>query len=386
MQQNRTMDISCFIKSIIFVFGLLFLGCTSDNRQEQDVLIHLDVSKRYPEKEITLEDIAEVEYVQLKADENYLFKGWPLYVSEDEIIVCDWITKEIIFFNRDGSFKTSFNNHGNGPGEYRSVYSIICDEENGELFIPEFHGSTILVYSLTGDYKRSLILSEGVAITDVTNYDNASLLLFDEKNVYDSGFVRISKADGGVIEKIELPKDKKVNLFYTDRGDEFVIVTRPFTDNVVKYKGGFLLSDHSIDTVFFYSNTGIATPVLVKSPAIQKMSPYIYVNSFVKGGGYLFMLATTVDKGQPKAYLMIDENTHAIYSQKILVDEYEGKEITICPKTILNTSSYQLGFIELDLEELRNANEDGKLKGKLKQLVDAAEDDANNVYLLLKFK
>ena len=58
--------------TLLFTFFIALFSCTG-NKNLLDSIIYLDVSKSYPEKIITLEDIADIKYVQMEVHDDYLF-------------------------------------------------------------------------------------------------------------------------------------------------------------------------------------------------------------------------------------------------------------------------------------------------------------------------
>jgi hypothetical protein len=75
-----------------------------------------------------------------------------------------------------------------------------------------------------------------------------------------------------------------------------------------------------------------------------------------------------------------------ISTQHITFDDYEGKTINIVPpRTTWLGGNSLLTFIELDITELSEALAAGKLKGRLKEIVEASDPDIdNNVFVLMK--
>jgi hypothetical protein len=83
---------------------------------------------------------------------------------------------------------------------------------------------------------------------------------------------------------------------------------------------------------------------------------------------------------------MRDKKTGSVYKQKIIFSDYQGKVVTLSPETTVYTQNSRLGLIILGLEELRTANRENKISGKLQELVENSEDDGNDIYMLLHFK
>jgi len=392
----------CFLS--ISMLCLLFSGCVSEKKNESS-LIELNVSASYPEKEIKLEEIADIEYLQLGVYEDFLFSRDPLIITSEKIIFYEFRTGDVMAYSRDGNPLFKFNRKGNGQGEYVEINQLIYNETTDEFFVKSFSSGNIMVYDAQRNFKRMIPLplsssthaiSGGAnlsATVELVNFDSKTLLLFDSSN--DNPFTLISKEDGSVIESIDIPKDQDMATYVMamqmNSSNEIVginILKAP-AYHFVKYNDGYLLSEFSIDTVYFLSPDKKLSPFLVRQPAIQSMDPAIILNSLIDAGSYEFLLSVTIrdDNGAlPKKYLMRDKKTGSIYRQKITFDDYRGKEITLSPETIAITQAGKLGLIVLSLTELQDANSDNKLSGKLKELVDNSEEDGNNIYMLLHFK
>ena len=275
-----------------------------------------------------------------------------------------------------------------GPGEYSYVSSSIYDEDKDELFV--LFDNKISVYSSTGKHYYSIDLPTESSFvlrkSSIAFYDKESLLIYYENNAYNKNFVRISRKDASIIEEIDIPNHKDIMLYAKVQSGLRVSVRAAPAYNIVKYKDGFLLTDHSLDTVFFYGRNNELSPVLVRTPSIFDMDPYVFINSFVDAGDYLFLDRVTVNIDMPTDYLMINKKDHSVYMPKILMKDYKGKEINLSPENISSTAHSGTGIIELNIEELKEANEDYKLSGKLKNMVEASDDESNNIYMILKFK
>ena len=87
----------------------------------------------------------------------------------------------------------------------------------------------------------------------------------------------------------------------------------------------------------------------------------------------------------PSVYLMQNKEDGSIYEQKIMMDEFKGKQVRIAPEIL--TSSSRCGVIELDLLELEEAYDRNLLSGKLKELMEKVDrENDNTIYALLTFK
>ena len=382
-------------KSMIYTAFIIATISCADKKHAIEGIIHLDVSKTYPEKKISLEDIADIKYVQPEVHDDYLFKPSPInkmHISPSAIVICDYYPpSNFFFFTGEGKPKSRFNRFGEGPGEYQIVHSILYDEKEDKLFV--LSDDKILVYSSDGNHQYSIdIPKESAHIKrTIAFFDKESLLTYYESNVYNKNFVRISKKDASLIEEIDIPNHKEIMLNHreiisNDGNSMRVNVRGAPTYNIVKHKNGFILSDHSLDTVFFYGRNNELSPILVRTPSIFDMDPYVFINSFIEAGDYLFLNRVTVNIDMLSDYLMINKTDYSVHKPKIFFSDYKGKEISLSPENIQYTVNSGTGFIELSIEELKDAYEDNKLSGKLKEMVKSSEDDSNNIYMILTFK
>lgn len=366
-----------FIGMIQFVL----LGCSCTSTDQEKGLTTIDLSKDYPKKEILLSEIADIQYVYMNEENDYIYGGNPLYVSDHTFVF--YSEGSFLFFTKDGQPKSKFNHQGNGPDEYDYFSKVVYDEANDELYI--LSEKRLIVYSSSGVHKRTiaLSLSDDKRITSMANYDNGSLLLFDSDN-----FVLISKADGSELKRLDVSSGEKVKLYAINQNEQRVSVIASTQNQIVNYKDGLLLSDYSTDTVFFFNKNKELIPVLIKQPSIHSMDPVIYANAFVEAADYLFYrkIIVKVQNGQlPSVYLMQNKKDGTVYEQEIKMDDFKGKQVEIAPEIL--TSSSRHGLVVLDLVELEEAYADGRLKGKLKELMEKIDrENGNNVYMLLTFK
>ena len=369
--------------SLCMIVYLSLSGCTPKKGSENK-LIHLDISTSYPEKVLELEEVADIEYLQLELNDDYLFAREPHIVTSDKIIISQ--DGDVLIFSRDGSPLFKFNHKGNGPGEYAYIEQLLYDEISDEIFIK--YADKIIAYSSKGEYKRTIPLLEIMysIYSQIVNYDSETFLIYDSNNAYPSTFSFISKKDGVVVDSVLIPEREPV--MHYSLSDGFLIFSL-HNFHIVKYCNGHLLTDFSIDTVYFLSQSKELSPVFVRSPRIHSMDPIIYLNSFVEAGNYEFISAVRVvneNNRLPVTYLMRDKTTDSVFRQKITFNDYNEKLVNLSPHVIANTNDSKLGLIILEFEELKEANRENKLSGKLKEMVEKSDKNDNNIYMLLHFK
>ena len=271
-------------KSLFYLFLIIVFasGCASD--RQEDSLPCIDVTKTYPEKEIILTDIADVTFLCLKSNnDDFLYSGRISCITKNTIVIIDAPSGrpsgKILLFSKDGNPKSQFNRIGQGPEEYSFPNKAIYDEDADEVFVYSF-SEDIKVYSSTGEYKRKIVLPTGFYSNSLYFFDNESLLLNDafiqyspdkKREVteesdypfkfYIHPFVRISKADGKVLEYVGLTTNETDLAFYVNfegQTRRVNILTNP----IISTEKGFFLCNPETDTVFLYDKNKVLTPVI----------------------------------------------------------------------------------------------------------------------------
>lgn len=389
---------------LYLVLSILVIGCSSD-KQSQEELPFIDVSKEYPEKRIDLTDIADVTYVHLSSkSDDYLFRGSIDYVTENSIVVIDRSSHSLLFFSKDGNPTSRFNRRGQGPEEYTDAASVMYDEEKDDVFVSPDFSDHIMVYSSAGAYKRKITLPQININGQMALFDNQSILVYDNtklwqtivqnnsadkitftEQVVDSSFFLISKTDGAILEYIQLP-NKNIDLSYKDLGGAFI--GQISYGRVRKCPEGLFLYNPEADTVFLYNKDKSLTPYMHKKPLLSDYNPMTVMDICMDVGRFQFMsVYPYLESGKspsPK-YYMRDKETGKIFRQKITLPDYQGKDFYINPR-LSNYYEKEYHF-ELDFTELEEAYNENKLSGKLKELVASLlkEEDANNVFVFVDF-
>ena len=391
-------------KGVLYLIFPFFIVSCLENKQAENDVAFIDVTKTYSEKEIFLTDIASVDYLYLNSDDDdYLYSGTISYLTKNTVVVYSHISGDILFFTREGNPKSCFNHKGQGPGEYINAHRVFYDEETDDVFITDFMKTNILVYSSSGDFKRNILLPQETRTgNDVVSYDDFSFFFYDvnserkrlvsAQNGLSSDelvapFFLISKIDGEVLDYLELPLTP-VYLGINWNGTRLPAM---FKTRLLKSKEGVMLCNPESDTVFLYKKNESLRHVIHKTPLVSSTNPMTYLNNCVDMGRYQFMEVFTLRQGDeypgefPVNYYMRDKETGEVIRPKILLPDYKGKEFPISPSS-MSFFENELYF-ELDLIEIKQAYYENKLSGKLKELVATLnEDEDNNVFIMVDFK
>lgn len=185
-----------YFQLTVVILFFVFLSChnkqKSDKKQTENTtetkimagIPEIDLLKKYPTKEINLQDIAEVTYIPFETNDKSLINAGNLkYIHWQDSTIITYRDKVVHLFNNSGKFINSFNHQGGGKGEYQHIQDMAADFKSGEIYIYDFVIQfRILVYSFNGEYKRTLKLPSDLAL-DIFNYDTKFLVGADTYSI-----------------------------------------------------------------------------------------------------------------------------------------------------------------------------------------------------------
>jgi len=371
------------------------------------------LNKKYPELEFSHDD-NKTQYVALEtttevlADRDFRI----VYVSDNRIVGLNRHRGDVFIFNREGRVVSFFNNKGNSGIEYINVRSIVFDEVNKEIFIAD-HSSRnrCVVYTEDGKFLRQLRFPTGSQITDLYNFDDQTLLAYNEVRIKTSGWVTkgieeinqkmpyvfLSKKDGDEVSRVNLSLSKRISYYhmlgvenYTPRG---VFVNTPNTN--VKYGREFIIHDRSSDTVFLLTQDKKMTPLFTTTPSVFKDTKKIvfkYVH--FKTDRYLFLMTMkynvhkaveVYEKGQNVSsvvrtdFFVVDLQTDEIFTP--VGSHPVGREIDAPENTFV-----QFYFVGHLVDRLDNGKlEDGSELKRIAQALKEKKEEVNPIVEIIKY-
>jgi len=376
------------INIILAITLLMMAGCGGRKLNNQDGdFITVDVTRRYPQKELILQDFMDVEYIALETSREFLCQGVVQAIGNDFIIVTNRVRDgDIFIFDRNGKGLRKFNRQGNGTEEYSSISAIILDESSNEVFLHEATLRKMIVYDFDGKYKRSFIYAENRYI-NVYNYDSEYFICRDDNR---QTFIIISKQDGSIVKNIEIPflevKNPSMTLTYGGRP----IVAVPNINSIIPYRDNWILTEPSSDTIFMYLPDQSMIPFLVRTPSIQSMEPEIFLFPSILTDRYYFMESTKKEfnletwQGFPNTNLMYDKQDKKIFEYLVYNDDFVYKKLMDFGYSALTD---EIAFsIRLEADDLFDAYREGQLKGRLKEIAAGLKEEDNPVIMIVKHK
>jgi len=373
-----------FIPMIAFVAMSLSCGPSADIG-----MMTIDVEKSYPKKELAINDIWEMEYIALETDSMFLVSGGqPQHVGENKLGFVDNRTGNLLFFDaKTGKKAFCINRKGAGPEEYKSVGALVMDEKAGEIFAWSIIDGTFQVYDAQGIHLRTLPMrnkkkDEYLYITNFINLDDDRLLC-SSHNIKGYAVHYLQNKKTGLTTIVDsIPNEQYVSEYIFAQKDGVTYSTAPNLTPFVHTSEGLVYADHSNDTLYRMTDGMTPSPFIVRIPRVKETEPNKILRFDNETDDWMFLSGIEMaydfsqNKGLHQINYGVEKESGEIFELTFVHPDYEGKEYS---PTALNARYYSSG-------ELFSALEDGKLKGKLKEIASTLGEEDNGVIMLLKQK
>lgn len=387
--------------TILVMILFILAGCSGGKQSgaQNDEIITVDVTANHPKKELILQDFMDVEYIPLETSDEFVTLAWVHAIGKKVIVVRDrsrTANGTIYIFDRNGKGLRTINRMGGSAEEYAYPLGITLDEDNDEIFVNDRAGK-MLVYDLMGNFKRSFEPREGTTYgMDVYNFDKDHLICKDDAWGEDgsgnrNAFLVISKQDGSITKEIEIPYKEKVSsmVFTADRRGVMPIRNRTL---VPQGADKWSLVEYSSDTIYLYKSDYNMTPIIVRTPSVQSMSPVTFLYPAVLTDRYYFMQTVEAkwdwerNTGHTRINLIYDKQDNTLSEYVMYNADMDNNEPVIMTSEITYGDSEIACVHKLEAEDILEAHEKGQLKGKLKEVAAGLDEDSNPVLMLVKYK
>ena len=172
---------------VVVITSSMFAACTSKPQVKDDgtlstvsingrALTVCDISKVKDTLEIPLSEwVEDFQIVRFEDKDTAFFKMWWPAITDKHIGIRQH-GGAFKLFDRQGKFLCDIGGVGQGPGEYRSLYSELIDEKNKCIYLAPFFGSDkILKYGMDGKFDTGLEVGEKMNKPKLTLNEDGSL-------------------------------------------------------------------------------------------------------------------------------------------------------------------------------------------------------------------
>lgn len=377
-----------FITAIVMMATLV--ACESPSTKLE--LVTINVESDYPEKELILQDIVDVEYVPLETNDEFINKGWVKAVGKNLLAIVNGGTDgEIFLYDRTtGKGIRKINRKGQGGEEYTQITQIVLDEEQNEMFIVDYPRQKFMVYNLEGKFLRSFNFDENSYYSFVYPYDKAHLIVYKDCAHHGqpekSCHAIISKQDGKTIRELSLPYEELEDIRYTGMHEKYGEITAvPAHYLTVPARKDWYLASISSDTIYRHLPNGDKHPYMVRTPSINSMDPEVFLFPKMMTERYDFLVSIKKKMEDnfsfPSTNLIYDKQEKSTYTYIIRNADFEGSNVALWESSLSpEIASYRI----LYAHDLVEAYEQGKLKGRLKEIASTLDEEDNGVIMLFK--
>lgn len=262
---------------VFFLVCMILLAGSQGMQSQSGSLPVVDLSKNYPLEKLRLQDMASVEYVPLETTDDILLSGNAALsaVGDKYILVHEFQLGDIYLFDRHtGKLKFHFNHKGQSGMEYTWIKNgTILDEKAEEIYVCS---QFIQVYSLEGKYKRTLKINCFDHDMSILNYDDQSLLIYDdiiieprrEKETTHTPYRFISKKDGSPMGTLDIYFPQRVPLAIAQQEGN---MWRPYKFSYpsnARFGDDLMLMNVSSDTLYKLSPQKRLTPIFTRTPSV----------------------------------------------------------------------------------------------------------------------
>ena len=405
---------------ITFIFLCLFTfsSCSGSNNKsneqtktKEDLVVEsivennaktptINTNKKYPFKEIILNDLADITYIPIETNDHVLINNGInalSHFSDKYIIIVNYKSYDCYIFDRNGKIINFFNHKGQGPNEYLNIIGITADEVKKEIYIvdhPQKH--RILVYSFDGDFIRTLSLHSNTTIGTIHNFDKETLLCEDNnhKNGNKKPYFLLSKQNGRIINELNIifNKERISPRFYQKTGEKGVMAVSYGYTPIIRFNEDFIIGDISQDTIYQYSKNKTLTPILVKTPSIYSQDPQMMVIPEFKTPKLFFLERTQrkfnfeTKEGFEREKIVYDYQSGLFYKYALKNKDYPNQIFYLNSGGYAYRTGKNILCQFISAEELIEANDEGELHGTLKDITKTLRIDDNPVLMIMKFR
>jgi len=378
------------MKTVTFLFLLsLLAGCKVGRPQTE--LFEIDISRTHPSKELHIQTVADVEYVSLETTGNFLLDGRAelFYVSDKYILV--WQRQGDIFvFNRNGKALHHFNRLGRGPEEYVRIANVIFDEKNEEIFVSTT--DQFLVYSINGQYKRTMRFPDGIRAITAYNFDDETLLVYDETGLRndtyrEDPYLFLSKQNGSIVSTLDLILPVRYSNMIVTTGGQPLLFTVP---NNRYFGEDFVIADIASDTIYMLNKNKDLMPILVRKPSVHSTDIKTVLSSLLTTDKFIFLSKGVWDadavRNNQNVYsrLLYEIETGRTYTVSFINDDFPSWNAIIFSDNLKIGKNMTASLIDTAL--LKDAHDERNLNGELEKMVETLDEEDNPVLMIVTFR
>lgn len=391
---------------LVLLFPLLLSACQNSDPKVGDV-ITVDVTKSYPEKELILQDLFDIEYLPLETSDEFVTAGDVVYFGEELMWIGNYRTGDLQLLNRQGNHIRTINRKGQSGEEYIFYNALTYDPLTKEVYISDSTGKKVIIFDDEGNFRRSFKVPHGTFFDWIGNFNSECILCWATVSALPSdpnyqeiasngGFKLMSKKDGS-IRDVDIPIERYVSpkIFYeTPRGKFY---TYFWNTTQIPFQDTWLLTEISTDTIYQLAPDYGLRPFIARTPSASEMDPPVYLFTGVMTDRYYFLQAVEnaydpeTKDGFASRDLLYDTEERAVYEYVVYNNDFTDERplnlVYQFPNMFLAINKGDVAYVsKFDAPDLIEALNDGKLRGPLKEIASRLDEEDNPVLMIARYK
>jgi hypothetical protein len=388
---------------VIILIIALISCCGNKTAKVKDDIPVINLSQKYPSKTFSIQELADIKYVPLETTDDVLIDKVAkiVYVSDTRIIIVNLSLGDVFVFDGDGKILSHFNRKGGGSDEYIYPEQVVYDEKAKEIFVYESYKRKLLVFTETGEIKRTLQTTDNTRFS-LYNFDDETLFAYDEYGTEGGSdreyrrkpYLFLSKQDGGIVVELDrvLPVRYSDRVIFTvkDKSGKDVRATKVISFMNNWYDGkDFVIADLSSDTIFQMTQDKQLSPLIIRTPSVHDNNIKTFLSPIIKNDLFIYLLHITIDfddfdAGSERTllYSFADKTIYeASFSSSDLPTEIEFNQLTSNVDVGKN-----MAVSLINSHKIVEYLDEGKIEGTLLPIAQKLSADDNPVLVIMKFR
>ena len=372
-------------------------GDATDSAPIQPI-IEVDLNGNdYPKKDLYIQDIADVRYLALETTDKSLIQHiYNVAIRDNKIIITDKLTSQILVFDSIGNYLTKIARHGSGPHDYMFICNSAVDFDSEVVYVEDMNDYK--VYDYDGYLIKKISKSNKKGASDLYLVDSDRLIAYYETNgmreegdTLGGNYYYIDTNTGHRTRiDIDIPDPASNNFMITENG---VTTSRGLDINtMMKSDGKVIISDYIYPTVFQSSSSGM-NPIIERMGTDSKGQDSRVLTSvaYISDPYIIFRYIKVSGVGDIKKF-GISKDRDLIYDRKtntIVEGQIYNKDMDIhraCGKAWGYDLPANTIVQVLPIEPMHKLNDEGRLSGPLKEMIDTIDIEANDILMIATLK
>lgn len=363
----------------------------------------VDLDKEYPKKTIYIEDLADVRYVPLETNDSCLISFPSKIVMRDSlIIITDSQQNEIYFFNTDGKYLNKISHKGSGPQEYNRIYQSCVDFDRKLVYILDLtsYPHKFKAYDFDGSYNYELPFTDlELSFKEMEMLDKDNIIFArssstsNYRTTLDSIPFRIINVFSGEVTPVDITVDRPGETGITYVAEDGRASSTGFSlGSMYKVNNDIVLSDYTHPMVYIMHN-GELRPLLERSLKQSPSQDYGRLSSVMAHTDrYIFIQRMETEIDRKNTNIEVTDARNYMYDRKtdtmVEIEDIRSRDSGIRELIEMWDTNVPRNTVVrgLPIFVYKGLSEKGKLKGRLKELVDSLDDEANPILTIMKFK